>query len=315
MTELRRRMIEELQLRNYAPNTITVYIRCVAQFAQHFRLSPDRLGLEHIRQYQLFLVRQKKVSWALFNQTVCALLRFLYRHILHRDWMIEYIPYPRREDKLPVVLSPAEVAAVFEATHNLKHRTILMTIYAAGLRVSEVTHLRASDIDSQRQVIRVRQGKGHKDRQVMLSPKLLEALRIYWKSYRPRVWLFPGESPERPVSSETVWRVCHQAGEAAHLPKPISRTLCAIVSRPICWKTLLTCAVFKFCSDIGTSRLRPGICMFRILPCAPLSVRWSDCLTLSVRLQFDESAGVGAGRHFPPPRPGLPDDVWRLALA
>ena len=181
MTELRRRMIEELQLRNYAPNTITVYIRCVAQFAQHFRLSPDRLGLEHIRQYQLFLVRQKKVSWALFNQTVCA-LRFLYRHILHRDWMIEYIPYPRREDKLPVVLSPAEVAAVFEATHNLKHRTILMTIYAAGLRVSEVTHLRLSDIDSQRQVIRIRQGKGHKDRQVMLSPKLLEALRIYWKS-------------------------------------------------------------------------------------------------------------------------------------
>ena len=221
MTELRRRMIEELQLRNYAPNTITVYIRCVAQFAQHFRLSPDRLGLEHIRQYQLFLVRQKKVSWALFNQTVCA-LRFLYRHILHRDWMIEYIPYPRREDKLPVVLSPAEVAAVFEATHNLKRRTILMTIYAAGLRVSEVTHLRLSDIDSQRQLIRIRQGKGHKDRQVMLSPKLLEALRIYWKSYRPKVWLFPGESPERPISSETVRRVCRQAGEAAHLSKPIS---------------------------------------------------------------------------------------------
>ncbi len=221
MTELRRRMIEELRLRNYSPNTITVYIRCIAQFAQHFRLSPDELGPEHIRQYQLFLVQQKKVSWALFNQTVCA-LRFFYHHILHRDWMIEYIPYPRREDKLPVVLSPAEVAAVFEATHNLKHRTILMTIYAAGLRVSEVTHLRVSDIDSQRQVICVRQGKGRKDRQVMLSPKLLEALRIYWKSYRLRVWLFPGESPERPVSSETVWRVCHQAGEAAHLSKPIS---------------------------------------------------------------------------------------------
>ena len=221
MTELRRRMIEELRLRNYSPNTITVYIRCIAQFAQHFRLSPDEPGPEHIRQYQLFLVQQKKVSWALFNQTVCA-LRFLYRHILHRDWMIEYIPYPRREDKLPVVLSPAEVAAVFEATHNLKHRTILMTIYAAGLRVSEVTHLRLSDIDSQRHVIRIRQGKGHKDRQVMLSPKLLEALRIYWKSYRPKVWLFPGESPERPLSSETVWRICHQAGEAAHLSKPIS---------------------------------------------------------------------------------------------
>ncbi len=136
--------------------------------------------------------------------------------------MIEHIPYPRREDKLPVVLSPAEVAAVFEATPNLKHRTILMTIYAGGLRVSEVTHLRLADIDSQCQVICVHQGKGRKDRQVMLSPKLLEVLRIYWKSYRPTVWLFPGESPEHPVSSETVLRVCRQAGEAAHLSKPIS---------------------------------------------------------------------------------------------
>jgi integrase/recombinase XerD len=142
--------------------------------------------------------------------------------ILHRDWMIEHIPYPRQEETLPVVLSPAEVAAVFEATLNLRHRTILMTIYAGGLRVAEVTHLLVSDIDSQRQVISVRQGKGRKDRQVMLSPKLLEVLRIYWKSYRPTVWLFPGKSAGQPISSETVWRVCRQAGEAAHLSKPIS---------------------------------------------------------------------------------------------
>ncbi len=221
MTELRRRMIEELRLRNYSPNTITVYMRCVANFAHHFRLSPDRLGPEHIRQYQLFLVQQKKVSWALFNQTVCA-LRFFYHHILHRDWMIEYIPYPRHEDKLPVVLSPAEVAAVFEATHNLKHRTILMTIYAAGLRVSEVrTYGCQISTASARSSVSVR-AKAARIVRVMLSPKLLEVLRIYWKSYRPRVWLFPGESPEHPISSETVWRVCRQAGEAAHLSKPIS---------------------------------------------------------------------------------------------
>src|SRR6516225_7615511 len=173
MTELRRRMIEELRLRNYSPNTVEIYIRCVAKFAEYFRLSP-----EHIPGYQLFLVQRKRVAWAVFNQTVCA-LRFFYHHVLHRDWMIEHIPYPRHEEKLPVVLSTAEVAAVFEATRNLKHRTILMTIYAAGLRVSEVTHLRVADIDSQRQVICVRQGKGRKDRQVMLSPKLLELLRIY----------------------------------------------------------------------------------------------------------------------------------------
>lgn len=221
MTELRQKMIEELRLRNYSPHTLEVYIRCVANFAQHFRVSPERLGPEHIREYQLFLVQQKKVSWALFNQTVCA-LRFFYHHILHRNWMIEHIPYPRPEQKLPLVLSPAEVAAVLEATRNLKHRAILMTIYAAGLRVSELTHLRVADIDSQRQVICVHQGKGHKDRQVMLSPKLLELLRIYWKRYRPTVWLFPGARSERPISRETVFAICRRAGEAAHLAKPIS---------------------------------------------------------------------------------------------
>ena len=221
MTELRRRMFEELRLRHYSPNTVEVYIRGVANFAQHFKLSPDRLRPEHIRQYQLFLVQRKKVAWAVFNQTVCA-LRFFYRHVLHRDWMIEHIPYPRHEEKLPVVLSPAEVAAVFAATRNLKHRTILMTLYATGLRVSELTHLRVSDINSQRQVICVRQGKGRKDRQVMLSPKLLELLRIYWKSYRPTVWLFPGKPAQRPITREAVFLICRQAGKAAHLAKRIS---------------------------------------------------------------------------------------------
>ena len=221
MTELRRRMFEELRLRNYSPKTVEVYIRGVANFAQYFKLSPDRLRPEHIRQYQLFLVQRKKVAWAVFNQTVCA-LRFFYRHVLHRDWVIEHIPYPRHEEKLPVVLSPAEVAAVFAATRNLKHRTILMTLYATGLRVSELTHLRVSDIDSQRQVICVRQGKGRKDRQVMLSPKLLGLLRIYWKSYRPTLWLFPGKPAERPITREAVFLICRQASKAAHLAKRIS---------------------------------------------------------------------------------------------
>ena len=197
MTELRRRMLEELQLRNYSPHTQRAYIRCVANFAKHFKATPDRLGPEHIREYQLFLVQRKKLSWSLFNQTVCA-LRFFYHDILHRNWMIEHIPYPRHEQKLPVVLSPAEVAALFQSTPNLKHRAILMTIYAAGLRVSELINLRVTDIDSQRQLICVRQGKGHKDRQVMLSPKLLELLRTYWKSYRPMTWLFPGRKAGAP---------------------------------------------------------------------------------------------------------------------
>lgn len=221
MTELRRKMLEELQLRNYSPHTQRAYIRCVADFAKHFKAAPDRLGPEHVREYQLFLVQRKNLSWSPFNQTVCA-LRFFYHDVLHQNWMIEHIPYPRHQHKLPVVLSPAEVAALFRSTPNLKHRAILMTIYAAGLRVSELTHLRVADIDSQRQVICVHQGKGHKDRQVMLSPKLLELLRIYWKRYRPTVWLFPGARSERPISRETVFAICRRAGEAAHLAKPIS---------------------------------------------------------------------------------------------
>jgi site-specific recombinase XerD len=214
-------MLEELQLRNYSPNTINAYIRCVSKFAQHFGIAPDRLGPEHIRDYQVFLVRQKKVSWPVFDQTVCA-LRFFYHNTLRRDWMIEHIPYPRHEQKLPVVLSPAEVASLFQSTPNLKHRAILMTIYAAGLRVSEVAQLRVTDIDSQRQLICIRQGKGNKDRQVMLSPRLLDLLRTYWKRYRPTAWLFPGERPEKPISRESVWRICKQAGEAAHLSKRVS---------------------------------------------------------------------------------------------
>ncbi len=152
MTELRRKMLEELQLRNYSTHKQRAYIRCVADFAKHFQAAPDRLGPEHVREYQLFLVQRKKLSWSPFNQTVCA-LRFFYHDVLHRKWMIEHIPYPRHEQKLPVVLSPAEVVALFQNTPNLKHRAILMTIYAAGLRVSELINLRVTDIDRQRQLI------------------------------------------------------------------------------------------------------------------------------------------------------------------
>jgi integrase/recombinase XerD len=221
MTELRRRMLEELRLRNYSPHTQRAYIRCLANFAKHFGTAPDRLGPNHIRQYQLFLVEQKTTSWASFNQTVCA-LRFFYHDTLHRHWMIEHIPYPRHEQRLPTVLSPSEVGALFKVTQNLKHRAILTTIYAAGLRVSELTNLRVTDIDSQRQLICIRQGKGRKDRQVMLSPRLLALLRTYWKSYRPSDWLFPGERPHSPITQVTVWRICKQASIAAHLSKSIS---------------------------------------------------------------------------------------------
>src|SRR5437867_4743672 len=170
MTPLRQRYLQDLQLRNYSPKTQEVYVECVALFARHFGKSPELLGPEDIRTYQLYLAHEKKASWSRFNQTVCA-LRFLYGKTLGKDWAITHIPFPRKERKLPVVLSATEVVQFFTALRSLKYRTLLMTAYATGLRLSEVLHLRISDLDSQRRVIRVHLGNGHKDREVMLSPK------------------------------------------------------------------------------------------------------------------------------------------------
>ena len=221
MTPLRQRMLEELELRNYSPSTIETYIRCVAEFAQHFGKPPDQLGPEHIREYQLFLVRERKAAWSTFNQHVCA-LRFFYQTTLGRKEMIEHIPYPRHERRLPSVLSQAEVAALLQAKSNLKHRALLTTLYAAGLRVSEAANLLVSDIESERMLIRVRQGKGRKDRYVMLSPKLLDLLRCYWKRYRPTYWLFPGDPADTPMARNTIHTICRQATRAAGLSRPVS---------------------------------------------------------------------------------------------
>jgi integrase/recombinase XerD len=220
-TPLRQRMTEDLRIRNRSARTIKTYIGQVAKFAQHFKKSPELLGPEEIRQYQVYLVHERRVSWSHFNQAVCA-LRFLYHHTLRREWAITHIPFPRQPKKLPVVLSQSEVQRFLEAIRKLKYRAILMTAYAAGLRLSEVTQLQVSDIDSQRQTIRVRQGKGQKDRYVMLSPTLLELLRVYWRVERPRTWLFPGHTPETPISVTSVQRVCHRAGVDAGLSKRVT---------------------------------------------------------------------------------------------
>jgi integrase/recombinase XerD len=221
MTLLRQRMADDLLLRNYSDRTSKAYLRCVSNFARHFGRSPDQLGPPHVREYQLYLVKQKQCSWAVFNQTVCA-LRFFYNTTMGCKEMIEEIPYPRFEKRLPVVLSQMEVAALLQAVKNLKHRTLLTTIYATGLRVSEVTNLLVGDIDSSRMIVQVRQGKGRKDRFVMLSPNLLTLLRQYWKAYHPRHWLFPGQKPSGPINNATAYRICQQAAQAAKLSKSIS---------------------------------------------------------------------------------------------
>jgi site-specific recombinase XerD len=213
-------MRDDLQLRNYSDHTIGAYLHCVAAFARHFHASPDCLGPEHVRAYHLSLVQQNKVAWATFNQTVCA-LRFFYHTTFGVSWMIEHIPYPRRQKKLPMVLSRTKIAALLTAPRNLQHRAILATLYATGLRVSELCALQGPDIESQRMGIRVRQGKGQRDRLVRLSPRLLHPLRPDWKQYQPPLWLFPGQAPTVPIPSDSVRRLCHRAGELAQLPPPV----------------------------------------------------------------------------------------------
>ena len=221
MTYLRQRMLEELQRRNYSELTIRSYIRHVAELARHFHRSPDQLGVEHLRQYQLFLIRKKKLAWPTYNQIIAA-LRFFYVKTLRREFLLEDIPFPRRAQRLPVILSPEEVAQLVQAPQLLKTRAILMTIYAAGLRISEVIRLRVQDIDSARMTITVQQGKGQKDRVVMLSPILLEALRQYWRQNRPKTWLFPGRPPERPITSNAVRQAFQIAVRKAGLTKKVS---------------------------------------------------------------------------------------------
>jgi site-specific recombinase XerD len=208
-------------LRNYSRKTQEVYVECVSLFARYFGKSPEWLGPEDIRRYQLHLAHEKKASWSRFNQTVCA-LRFLYRHTLHKDWIIPHLPFPRKESKLPEVLSPEEVARFLAAIPELKYRVLLTTIYATGLRASEALRLQVSDIDSRRQTIRVRQGKGHKDRYVLLSPKLLLLLRRYFKVVHPATWLFPGLSPDRPLSLECLQRAVQRARQASGLSKRLT---------------------------------------------------------------------------------------------
>jgi len=221
MTPLRQRMLEDMGIRNLAENTQAAYLQQIAAYSRYFNRSPDQLGPEEIRTYQLYLMEVR----ALTPSSICVAtgaLRFLYKVTLKRTWAVEEIPMPKRPRKLPEILSPEEVMHFLNAITNHKHRAILMTAYAAGLRVSEATHLKVTDIDSQRMMLRVEQGKGMKDRYVMLSPRLLDVLRTYWKSARPTRWMFPGEVPGQPITREAVGLACQKARRDSGITKPIT---------------------------------------------------------------------------------------------
>ena len=223
MTPLRRRMTEDMQVRNLSPCTQDTYLNQVSLFARHFGQSPDRLGPEQIRAYHVFLATEKQLAPGSIGIAVSA-LRFLYGVTLGKDWKLpEVLPAPKQPSKLPVVPSPGEVVRFLDGVAATKHRAILTACYAAGLRISEAISLRPRDIDAERMVVRVAQGKGRKDRYVMLSPRLLQVLRDYWRRTRPAgEWLFPGLLPGRHISSEAVEQACHKARRRAGLDKPIT---------------------------------------------------------------------------------------------
>jgi len=221
MGKLHDQMKVDLELRNLSPRTRDCYLTWVRSFALHFHRSPDELGDPEIREYLHHLIQEKKACQSSISQAYSA-LKFFYETTLKRDWNGFRIPRVKMGKKLPVVLSREEIQAIFSATENLKHRALLMTIYSAGLRVSEVVHLKVSDLDSQRMVMRVQQGKGQKDRYTILSQRTLEVLRDYWREYRPQDWLFPGNPATEPLSVSAVQRVFGKVLLRAGIKKPAS---------------------------------------------------------------------------------------------
>jgi integrase/recombinase XerD len=221
MTRLRKVMLEELERRNYSEGTIRCYLRAVTDFARYFHRSPDQLRPEHVREYQAYLFRERKLDASSVTQRLAA-LRFFFLKTLKKRWGMEETPYPKKVRRLPAVLSQEEVAQLINSAPTPFYRILLMTLYATGARCAEVARLQVGDIDSQRMVVHIRGGKGREDRDVMLSPILLEALREHWSRLKPKVWLFPGSrwhTAAQPIRTKTVWRACSSAAQRAGLKK------------------------------------------------------------------------------------------------
>ena len=238
MTPLRQRFIDDLRLRNYAPTTIKCYVEAVALLAKHCHRSPDLVSVEEIREFQLHLVRQGR-SWSRFNQVSCA-LRLFFRVTLGRLETLASIQFGKRPQKLPCVLSPEEVTRLIDAAQPGRERVIVETTYACGLRLEEMTHLQVADIDSQRMVVHVRQGKGHKDRLVPLSARLLKELRDYWRHYRPATWLFPNRTADGPCHGGSFQRRFRRLVRRAGIAKPATMHTLRHSSPRICSKPAST---------------------------------------------------------------------------
>jgi site-specific recombinase XerD len=221
MTHLRKMMLEELERRNYSQSTVSAYIRTIRDLACYFKRPPDQLGPDQLREYQAYLFRERKLAANTVNQRTAA-LRFFFVATLRKPWTIAETPYPRKTFRLPKILSPEQVSRLIDAAPTVFYHVLLMTLYATGLRRAELAHLKVNDIDSERMVIHVKGGKGRKDRDVMLSPKLLDELRSYFRGLRkrPERWLFPGNrwhTGKMPITTKVIWHACRQAATRAGL--------------------------------------------------------------------------------------------------
>jgi site-specific recombinase XerD len=221
MGKLYEQMKMDLELKNYSARTRQCYLACMRSFTLHFGKSPTEMADDEIRQYLYYLMKEKKASQSVINQSYSA-LKFFYETTLQRQWNRLRIPRVKTRKRLPVVLSKQEVASLFSATTNLKHKAILVTIYSGGLRLGEATHLKVSDIDSRRMMIRVRQGKGMKDRYTLLGKRTLKILRIYWHAYHPSEWLFPSRTPEESISPSSIQKTFKKALHEAGIKKKAS---------------------------------------------------------------------------------------------
>ena len=225
MTHLRKMMLEELQRRNYAPNTIDAYLRSVEQFARHFKRSPDQLTRNEIREYQAYLLQERKLQPRTVKLRVSA-LRFFFVKTLRRRYLLEDIPYPKVPRRLPVILTIDEVTRLIDAARTLTDRTMLMVLYSTGMRNAEMRHLHVRDIDSRSMQIHIQRGKGGRDRYVPLSPTLLETLRAYWRWMQPQTWLFPGTLAgwlaDKPITTKVVWDACQSAAPRSGIQKRVS---------------------------------------------------------------------------------------------
>ena len=224
MTQLRKMMLEELQRRNYSKTTVNAYLKMVESFANHYHRSPDQLGPEEIRAYQVYLFTERKLGARTVGHHTAA-LRFFFCKTLKRNYPIEEVPYPRASRRLPIILTQEEAVRLIDSASNLFHRAMLMTLYSTGMRRAELCHLKVEDIDSDRMIIHIRHGKRNRDRDVPLSPKLLETLREYWRWMRPKTYLFPGTKngwrADKPITPKVLWEACREAAQAAGITKDV----------------------------------------------------------------------------------------------